>query len=139
MSNKERKGIVKEFKEFISRGNIVDMAVGVVVGGAFTTIVNTLVKSVLTPFINYVIYLLAGGKEGTFRNLDVILIPATLDEEGNIVTAATVLEFSALITAIINFILIALTLFLIVKFINKVRAESDALKEKVRKLEAQEN
>ena len=139
MSNKERKGIVKEFKEFISRGNIVDMAVGVVVGGAFTTIVNTLVKSVLTPFINYVIYLLAGGKEGTFRNLDVILIPATLDEEGNIVTAATVLEFSALITAIINFILIALTLFLIVKFINKVRAESDALKEKVRKLEEQEN
>ena len=139
MSNKERKGIVKEFKEFISRGNIVDMAVGVVVGGAFTTIVNTLVKSVLTPFINYVIYLLAGGKEGTFRNLDVILIPATLDEEGNIVTAATVLEFSALITAIINFILIALTLFLIVKFINKVRAESDALKEKIRKLEAQEN
>ena len=139
MSNKERKGIVKEFKEFISRGNIVDMAVGVVVGGAFTTIVNTLVKSVLTPFINYVIYLLAGGKEGTFRNLDVILIPATLDEEGNIVTAATVLEFSALITAIINFILIALTLFLIVKFINKVRAESDALKEKVRKLEEQED
>lgn len=138
MSKKERKGFVKEFKEFISRGNIVDMAVGVVVGGAFTTIVNTLVKSVLTPFINYVIYLIAGGKEGTFRNLDIILIPATLDEEGNIVTAATVLEFSALITAIINFVLIALTLFIIIKFINKVRADSDALKERLRKLEEQE-
>ena len=69
MSKKERKGFVKEFKEFISRGSIVDMAVGVVVGGAFTTIVNTLVKSVLTPLVNYVVYLICGGENGDFSNL----------------------------------------------------------------------
>ena len=77
MSKKERKGFVKEFKEFISRGSIVDMAVGVVVGGAFTTIVNTLVKSVLTPLINWVVYLLCGGNIDAFKGLDVVLITAT--------------------------------------------------------------
>ena len=130
MSNKERKGFAKEFKEFISRGSIVDMAVGVVVGGAFTTIVNTLVKSVLTPLINWIVYLICGGNTETFNGLDIILIPATLDAEGNVVTAATVLGFSDLITAIINFLLIALTLFCIIKVINRVRQEADKLKNK---------
>ena len=134
MSRKERKGFVKEFKEFISRGNIVDMAVGVVVGGAFTTIVNTLVKSILTPLVNGFIYLLCGKNTEAFSGLDVVLIPATYEtlEDGSVVeaTAATVLGFSDLITAILNFFLIALVLFCIVKFINKVRADADALKNK---------
>lgn len=134
MSKKERKGFVKEFKEFISRGSIVDMAVGVVVGGAFTTIVNTLVKSVLTPLINWVVYLLCGGNIDAFKGLDVVLIPATstTNPDGTIVeTPATVLGFSDLISSIINFILIALTLFCIIRVINRVRAEADAIKEKI--------
>lgn len=136
MSNKERKGFVKEFKEFISRGSIVDMAVGVVVGGAFTTIVNTLVKSVLTPLVNWIIYLICGGNTEAFSSLDVILIPAVLDQEtGAVIKEATVLGFSDLLTAIINFFLIALTLFCIIKFINKVRADADALKERMAKEE----
>lgn len=133
MSKKERKGFVKEFKEFISRGSIVDMAVGVVVGGAFTTIVNTLVKSVLTPLINWVVFLICGGNTDAFKGLDIVLIPATstTNPDGTIVeTAATVLGFSDLITSIINFILIALTLFCIIRVINRVRAEADAIKEK---------
>lgn len=142
MSNKERKGFAKEFKEFISRGSIVDMAVGVVVGGAFTTIVNTLVKSVLTPLVNWIVYLICGGDTEAFSGLDVVLIPATVNPEtGAVEKAATVLGFSDLITAIINFFLIALTLFCIIKVINKVRAEADALKEKLAKeeKEAEEN
>ena len=133
MSKKERKGFVKEFKEFISRGSIVDMAVGVVVGGAFTTIVNTLVKSVLTPLINWVVFLICGGNIDAFKGLDVVLIPATstTNPDGTIVeTPATVLGFSDLISSIINFILIALTLFCIIRVINRVRAEADAIKEK---------
>lgn len=138
MSNKEKKGFVKEFKEFISRGSIVDMAVGVVVGGAFTTIVNTLVKSVLTPLVNWIVYLICGGSTEAFSGLDVVLIPATVNEEtGAVEKAATILGFSDLITAIINFFLIALTLFCIIKVINKVRAEADALKEKLLKEEKQ--
>ena len=136
MSNKERKGFAKEFKEFISRGSIVDMAVGVVVGGAFTTIVNTLVKSVLTPLVNWIVYLICGGDTEAFSGLDVVLIPATVNPEtGAVEKAATVLGFSDLITAVINFFLIALTLFFIIKVINKVRAEADALKEKLAKEE----
>ena len=52
------KGFFEEFRKFITRGNVIDMSVGVIVGGAFTTIVNTLVKSVLTPLINFIIFLI---------------------------------------------------------------------------------
>lgn len=135
MSNvEEKKGFFKEFKEFISRGSIVDMAVGVVVGGAFTTIVNTLVKSVLTPLINYIIYLICGGNTETFNGLDIVLIPAVIDETTQtVITEATVLGFSDLITAIINFLLIAFTLFCIVKVINRIRREAEELQEKIKK------
>lgn len=135
----EKKGFLKEFKEFISKGNIVDMAVGVIVGGAFTTIVNTLVKSVLTPLINFVIFLFCGSDTEAFTGLDIILIPQVIDPETNVVIKeATVLEISSLITAIINFLLIALTLFIVVKFINKIRNESEQLKEKLLSKEEKE-
>lgn len=136
--SKNKKGFFAEFKEFISRGSIIDMAVGVVVGGAFTTIVNTLVKSVLTPLINYVVFLICGGNTDAFAGLDIILIPQVLDAEGNVVTAATVLGFSDLVTAIINFLLIAFTLFCIIKVVNKLRAEAAALQEKMTKKEEKE-
>ena len=131
MAEKEKKGFFKEFKEFISRGSVLDMAVGVVVGGAFTKIVNSLVQSILTPLINYVIFLICGGNTDTFTSLDIILIPAKLDEAGNVLKEATVLQFSDLITAIINFLLIALTLFCIIRVINRVREETDDLKKKL--------
>lgn len=130
MAEKEKKGFFKEFKEFISRGSVLDMAVGVVVGGAFTKIVNSLVQSILTPLINYVIFLICGGNTDTFTSLDIILIHAKLDEAGNVLKEATVLQFSDLITAIINFLLIALTLFCIIRVINRVRQETDDLKKK---------
>ncbi len=130
MAEKEKKGFFKEFKEFISRGSVLDMAVGVVVGGAFTKIVNSLVQSILTPLINYVIFLICGGNTDTFSSLDIILIPAKLDEAGNVLKEATVLQFSDLIAAIINFLLIALTLFCIIRVINRVRQETDDLKKK---------
>ena len=130
MAEKEKKGFFKEFKEFISRGSVLDMAVGVIVGGAFTKIVNSLVQSILTPLINYVIFLICGGNTDTFTSLDIILIPAKLDEAGNVLKEATVLQFSDLITAIINFLLIALTLFCIIRVINRVRQETDDLKKK---------
>lgn len=138
---KEKKGFAKEFKEFISRGSIVDMAVGVVIGGAFTAIVNALVSSVLTPLINFVVFKIFGaGENGGFSRLDVVLADAvtkTVDGEEVVVSEAIVLKFSDLITAIINFLLIALTLFLIIRTINRIREEADALKEKARK-EAEE-
>ena len=99
------KALIKEFKEFISRGNVMDMAVGVIIGGAFTAIVNSLVNDMLMPLLS----LLTGGFD--FSGLCIAL------GEGE--NAATI-NYGSFISAIINFRLIALVIFLIIKAINKV-------------------
>ena len=99
------KKFLAEFKEFISRGNVMDMAVGVIIGGAFTAIVNSLVNDMLMPLLS----LLTGGFD--FSGLCIAL------GEGE--NAATI-NYGSFISAIINFLLIALVIFLIIKAINKV-------------------
>ena len=99
------KALIKEFKEFISRGNVMDMAVGVIIGGAFTAIVNSLVNDMMMPLLS----LLTGGFD--FSGLCIAL------GEGE--NAATI-NYGSFISAIINFLLIALVIFLIIKAINKV-------------------
>ena len=101
------KALIKEFKEFISRGNVMDMAVGVIIGGAFTAIVNSLVNDMLMPLP--LLSLLTGGFD--FSGLCIAL------GEGE--NAATI-NYGSFISAIINFLLIALVIFLIIKAINKV-------------------
>lgn len=109
MSQKEageqegKKGIVAEFKEFINRGNVIGLAVGVIVGGAFNTIVNTLVGNVINPFISF----LTGGSSG--------MSGLSVDLGGNIV------NFGALIGAVINFLITAAVVFAIVKALNKAQ------------------
>jgi len=98
-------GFMKEFKEFIAKGNVMDMAVGVIIGGAFTAIVNALVDNVIQPFIT----LITGG--GT--DLGGLQIR---------VNAETVIDFGAFISAIINFLIVALIVFLLVKSLNKMMA-----------------
>ena len=97
------KAFIKEFKEFISRGSVMDMAVGVIIGGAFTTIVTSLVNDILMPVLS----LITGGLD--FTSLCIVL------GEGE--NAAT-LNYGAFIAAIINFLLIAFVIFLLVKMIN---------------------
>lgn len=108
-----KKGFFGEFKEFISRGNVIDMAVGVVVGSAFTAIVNSLVKDVVTPAIG----LITGGVD--FSSQMVVL--ATDPETGEVLNA---IKYGALIQNIINFLLIALVVFCFVKAINKLREKA---------------
>lgn len=108
-----KKGFFGEFKEFISRGNVIDMAVGVVVGSAFTAIVNSLVKDVVTPAIG----LITGGID--FSSQMVVL--ATDPETGEVLNA---IKYGALIQNIINFLLIALVVFCFVKAINKLREKA---------------
>ena len=102
------KSFFAEFKKFITRGNVLDMAVGVVVGSAFTAIVNSLVKDILNPIIGIV----TGGID--FSELKIVLKPAT--EE----VAELAIRYGVFINAIIQFILIALVLFIIVKSFNKL-------------------
>ena len=115
----------KEFKAFISRGNVVDMAVGVIIGGAFSAIVTALTTHVLMPVINWFLLLITGGNglENVYTYLEKAY---ELDELGNATAVIDLaksiyIDWGAFITAIINFILIALVLFFIIKGINKAR------------------
>ena len=100
--------MIKEFKEFISKGNVMDMAVGIIIGGAFTKIVTALVEAILMPFIGVI----CGGKSVADMSVTV----------GN-----AAIGYGAFIQAIIDFLLVALVLFMILKAFNK--AKSVAVKE----------
>lgn len=100
-----KKGFVAEFKEFISRGNVMDMAVGVIIGGAFQTIINSLVNDVVMPLISLVI----GGLDFSGWKL-------ALGSGEN----APVLAYGSFITAVINFLLMALVIFTFIKIMNNL-------------------
>ena len=108
----------KEFKEFISKGNVMDMAVGLVTGSAFTAIVTSLVNDVIMPLIG----LLVGGLN--FSDLKVVLKAATEEAE------AVTLNYGAFIQAVVNFLIVAFVIFLVVKAMNKMRAAAESLKKK---------
>ena len=120
----------KEFKAFISRGNILDLAVGVIIGGAFSAIVTALTNKIIMPLINL---LLSGGGENGLESARTIL-KAAYDSDGNIDWTTTIfIDWGEFITAIINFILIALVLFLIIKAMmnaNKAFQSAKALNSK---------
>ena len=117
------KKFFEEFKKFIARGNVVDMAVGVIIGGAFSSIVTALTNQILMPIINWILAAIIGkdGMEGA-----VTILSRAEDELGNLDLANSIyIDWGAFITAIINFLLIALVLFLIIKALNMA---SDGLK-----------
>ena len=118
----EKKGFWKEFREFIARGNILDMAVGIIIGGAFTAIVNALCNNILKPIINKVLALIFGADSltGIYTFLSTAY---TTDETGaQIIDLANsiYIDWGTCINAIINFLLTALVLFLIIKAVMKV-------------------
>lgn len=114
------KKFFSEFKVFIMRGNVIDLAVGVIIGGAFTAIVNGLSNYILTPLINALLFLILG--EGSLENIYTFLHYETMTDA----TGATVvdlansiyIDWGAFISAVINFFIIAFVLFSIVKVIN---------------------
>ena len=111
----EKKGIVSEFKEFITRGNVMDMAVGIIIGGAFTAIVQSLVNDLLMPVIGA----LFGGVD--FTTLRYVIREA--DEAAGVAEAA--IRYGSFIQAIVNFLLIAIVIFLLVRGINKMRRKKE--------------
>ena len=112
--------MLKEFKEFIARGNVIDLAVGVIIGGAFGAITTSLVNDVVMPVVG----LLLGRID--FANLFVVLGDAS--QAPTTVAAAkaagvATLNYGLFINTIINFLLIAFAVFLLVKFVNRIRAQ----------------
>jgi len=110
-----------EFKTFIARGNVVDMAVGVVVGSAFTAIVNQLVQGIINPLIGKLI------GDINLSDLKIVLTEAVMDAEGVVTKPEVAIMYGSFIQAIINFLLVAFSVFLIVRTINKAK---DAMKKK---------
>lgn len=109
---------VKEFKEFVNRGNVVDMAVGIVVGGAFGKIVTSFVNDVLMPPLG----LLLGGVD--FKDMKWVLQPGTLDEAGEMV-GEVALNYGMFIQSVIDFLLIALAIFSVIKAMNKLKRKQE--------------
>ena len=107
------KGFMAEFKKFISRGNVVDLAVGVVVGGAFTGIVNSLVKDIIMPIIG----MLFGGID--FTGLKYVITPA----EGDVAEAA--IYYGNFIQNIVNFLLVAFAIFVVIKAMNSFHKKKE--------------
>ena len=107
--------LFKEFKEFIARGNVMDMAIGVIIATAFGKITTSLVNDVFMPFISWIF----GTRDMTALNL--IVRPEVLDAEGNVVQAAITIGFGTFVATIIDFILVAIVVFLVVKAINTAK------------------
>jgi large conductance mechanosensitive channel len=105
--------IIKEFKEFAIKGNAIDMAVGIVIGAAFGTIVNSMVNDIIMPPIG----LLLGGVD--FKNLKVILKAGILDVVPPV--PAVTLNYGQFINTVINFLIIAFSIFMVVKGINSLK------------------
>ena len=155
--NPNKKGFFGEFKEFITRGNVLDMAVGVIIGGAFTAIVTALTSGILQPIINYIIGKIIG--DGSLEAARTVLDCYVLDDGSkfwptNGVTiqqyleanpgvsidwaATNYIDWGAFISAIINFLLVALILFLIIKTFNRVHQAGEEAKKRLEKKDAAE-
>ena len=111
----KKNGLIQEFKEFIMRGNVIDMAVGVIIATAFGKITTSLVNDVFMPAIG----MLIGGID--LAQLNIVLKPAVLDEAGAVLTEAVTLGIGTFLTTIIDFILVAFCVFVFVKVIAKMQ------------------
>ncbi len=105
----------KEFKEFVLRGNVMDMAVGIIIGGAFGKIVSSLVDDILMPIIG----ILTGGIN--FTELKYVIKPAEINATGDEIVAATTLNYGLFIQNVVDFLIIALAIFIMIRAINGLR------------------
>ncbi|HIX82690.1 MAG TPA: large conductance mechanosensitive channel protein MscL [Candidatus Erysipelatoclostridium merdavium] len=109
---KRGKNLIEEFKKFITRGNVIDMAVGVIIGGSFTTIVTSLNNDIITPIL------------GIFGGVDFSNLKLVLGSDKN----APVLAYGSFITAVINFLIVAFILFALIKLVNSI---NESIKAKI--------
>ena len=119
------KKMLDEFKTFIMRGNVLDMAVGVIVAGAFGKITTSLVNDLFMPFISWIF----GTRDMTALNM--VVRPEVVNEAGEVTQAAITIGFGTFIATIIDFLLIALVVFMVVKAINTAKAKFEKKEEPV--------
>ena len=134
----KKEGFFAEFKKFITKGNILDMAVGVIMGGAFGKIVSSLVNDIIMPAIGY----LFGGQ--SVSDLKYVLTeaqPAVLDEAGAVVTPEVLevaIKYGQFIQYIVDFLIVALCMFVVIKIFMNMRTKLENLKKKEEEVPAPE-
>ena len=114
--------MLKEFKEFALKGNVMDMAVGVVIGGAFGKIVTSLVQDLIMPIMGF----FTGGMN--YSDLKIVLSPASVNAAGEEIAEAAIM-YGNFIQATIDFIIIAFAIFIAIKMINKLRRKQEVVEE----------
>lgn len=125
MAVKEKAGgFMHEFKAFIARGNVVDMAVGVIIGGSFGTISKSLVNDVVMPAVS----MLTGGL--SFESWKLVLKPAEYDAAGAEIAKEVAMNFGLFLSTIVDFLITAFAVFCVIKVINTMRARAEAMKKK---------
>ena len=112
-------GFLKEFKEFAVKGNVMDMAVGVIIGGAFGKIVTSLVNDVIMPPIGLVV----GGVD--FTDMKLTLKQQVLDATGEVLTPAVTWNYGAFIQQVVDFTILAFCVFLMVKIMNTINKKKE--------------
>lgn len=126
----------KDFKDFVSKGNVLDMAVGVIIGGAFGKIVTSLVNDILMPLLGIV----TGGAD--FSTKKIVLSPAEVDAAGEVIKAEAAILYGSFIQNIIDFLLIALCIFFITKAVakagEKLKKQEEAKPEEPKKPTSEE-
>jgi large conductance mechanosensitive channel len=113
-------GMLKEYRDFISKGNVVDLAVGVIIGGAFGKIVTSLVNDVIMPPIGYMLNGI------NFRELRLPIRAAQIDAAGTVIKPEVAINYGNFIQLAIEFVIIAWVIFLVVKAINAMRKKEEA-------------
>lgn len=122
---KKARGFIAEFKEFINRGNVMDMAVGVIIATAFGKITTSLVNDVVMPAIGYFF----GGTD--LSKLNIILKPEVIDEvTKEVLEPAVAIGIGTFLTTIIDFLLVALVVFCVIKVMNSAKDKMEAMKKK---------
>ena len=112
---------LKEFKEFAMKGNLIDMAVAFVMGGAFGAFVTKFIEGIVMPVIGKI----TAGAD--FNSLKIVMSEAQVDASGNIIAAEAAIKYGEFITACINFIIIAFCMFLVVKAMNKMKRKNEEI------------
>ena len=111
--------IIKEFKEFAIKGNMFDMAIGIIIGMAFNKIVSSLVNDIILPSFSLII------GDVNFQNLNIVLQKETIDNTGIVIQELVAIKYGNFIQVIFDFFIIAITVFLVIKIFNKLRRKAE--------------